>query len=165
MLTNVPNLVWIVISSPVGTSGHSAVSIDVILEQVCRQKVHLKNSVDWDLVREILMGLNWNEIIRSFLGQGIEFLSGRLNSGWVISFGLVTCILGLPCEAESIYRVRRRSWSRTQTDLEEHRGARHHSQLVYEDAVRTITELSKFLLMNALNPQKSWSTVKTVVFW
>ena len=43
--------------------------IDVVLEQpilhlVCRQEVYLKNSVDWELVRGDVKGLNWNEIIR-----------------------------------------------------------------------------------------------------
>ena len=69
-LTDVPALVGIQVDSPVGTSGHSAVFIDDVLEQpiplsVCRQKVYLKNSVDWELVREEVMSLNRNEFIRS----------------------------------------------------------------------------------------------------
>ena len=54
----------------VGTSNHSAIFIDVVLEQpiphlVSRHEVNLKNSVDQELVREDIKGLRWNNIIRS----------------------------------------------------------------------------------------------------
>ena len=32
---------------------------------VCRQEIHLKNSADWELVRENVKSLNWKGIIRS----------------------------------------------------------------------------------------------------
>ena len=48
VLTDVPTLVRVRVDSPVRTSGHSAVFIDVVLEQhiphfVCRQEVYLQN--------------------------------------------------------------------------------------------------------------------------
>ena len=45
--------------------------------------------------------------------------------------------------------------------------ARCHAQLVYEDAERAFTELSKSLMTNAQNPREwcpGWSTVTTTVF-
>ena len=70
VLTDVHNLVEVRIGSPIGTTGHGAIFLDVILEQsishlLCRQKVYLKNSVDWELLRGDVKGLNWNNIIRS----------------------------------------------------------------------------------------------------
>ena len=46
-----------------GFSEHSAVLIDVVLEQpilqlVCRKEICLKNAVDWELVRGGVNGLN-----------------------------------------------------------------------------------------------------------
>ena len=57
VLTDVPDVVEIRVGSPIGTSNHSFVFIDVVLKQpisqlVCRQEVYLKTSVDWELVRE-----------------------------------------------------------------------------------------------------------------
>ena len=79
---------------PIGTSNHSATFIDFVLEQpfphlVCRQEVYLKSSVNWQLVKEDVKDLNWNEIIRfpcpvSSLNESLlrilrdRFLSGRL---------------------------------------------------------------------------------------
>ena len=65
-----PDFVGVPVGSPFWTSDHSAVFIDVVLEQtvphlVCRQEVYLKNSVDWELVRGDVKSLDWNEIIRS----------------------------------------------------------------------------------------------------
>ena len=70
VLTDVPDVVVVRVGSPVGILDHSAVFIDVVLEQpiphlVCRHEVYLKNSVDWKLVRGDVKGLNWNGIIRS----------------------------------------------------------------------------------------------------
>ena len=42
---------------------------------VCRQGVYLKNSVDWELVREYVKGQNWNENIRSI---ALSSLNGAL---------------------------------------------------------------------------------------
>ena len=63
MLTDVPDVVRLQVDSPVGTLDHSAIFIDVVLEQpihhsVYRQEVYLKNSVDWELVRGDVKGLN-----------------------------------------------------------------------------------------------------------
>ena len=63
VLTDVPDVVGVRVGLPVGTSHHSAVIMAVPL-LVYRQEFYLKNSVDWELVREDAKGLNWNEIIR-----------------------------------------------------------------------------------------------------
>ena len=55
------------------------------------------------------------------------------------------------------------SRSRTQTEWEEYTVTRRHAQLIYEDVQRAFTEQSKSLFMNAPNPGKGWSTVKTEV--
>ena len=70
MLTDVPDGVRVRLGSPIEPLDHSVIFIDVALEQpiphlVCRQEVHLKNSVDWELVRGDVKSLNRNEIIRS----------------------------------------------------------------------------------------------------
>ena len=70
VLTDVPALVGVPVCSSVGISEHSAVFIDVVLGQpiphlVCRLDDYLKNTVDWEQVREDMKGLNWNETIRS----------------------------------------------------------------------------------------------------
>ena len=54
MLTNVPDLVEVRSGSLVGTSDHSAIFTDAMLEQpiphlVCRQEVYLRNSLDFEL--------------------------------------------------------------------------------------------------------------------
>ena len=59
--------IWV--GSPVRTSEHSAVFVNVGLEQpkphlVCGQEVYFKNSVDCDLTRDV-KSLNWNGIIMS----------------------------------------------------------------------------------------------------
>ena len=69
-LTDVPDIVRGRVGKPVETSNHSAIFINVVLEQpihhlVCRQDVYHKNSVDWNLVRRDVNGLNWNGIINS----------------------------------------------------------------------------------------------------
>ena len=66
VLTDVPDVVGVRVGSPVGTCDHSAVFMDVVLEQpnphlVCRQE----NSVGWELVRGDVKGPNWNGITRS----------------------------------------------------------------------------------------------------
>ena len=63
VLADVPDVAGVQFGSPVGTSDHSAVFIDIVLEQliphlVGRQKVYLKNSVDWKLVTGDVKGLN-----------------------------------------------------------------------------------------------------------
>ena len=70
VLKDVSDDVGVQADSPAGTSDHSAVFIDVFLEQphpylVHRQEVYLKNSSDWDHLIEDEKGLNWNEIFRS----------------------------------------------------------------------------------------------------
>ena len=70
MLTDVPDVVGVRVGSPVGTSDHSGVFIDVMLELpiphlVCRQEIFLKNSVHWELVIGNVKSLNWNRIIMS----------------------------------------------------------------------------------------------------
>ena len=67
VLTDVPDVVGVRVD--LSTSDDSAIFIDVMLEQsiphlVCRQEVHLKNSVDSELVRRDVKDLNWNGIIR-----------------------------------------------------------------------------------------------------
>ena len=47
VLTSVHDLFEVWVGSPVGTSDHSAIFIDVVLEYlVCRQEAYLNNSVD-----------------------------------------------------------------------------------------------------------------------
>ena len=63
VLTDVPDIAGVRVGSPVGASDQSATFIDVVLEQsiphlVCRQEVYLKNSVDWELVKGDVKGLN-----------------------------------------------------------------------------------------------------------
>ena len=70
VLADVPDVVGIRVGSPVGASDHSAIFMDVVLEQpiphlVCRQRIYIKNSVDWKLAKENVKGFNKNEIIRS----------------------------------------------------------------------------------------------------
>ena len=65
---HVPDVVGVWAASSVGTPNHNAVFIDVMLQQpiphqVCRQEVYLKKSVNWELVRGDVKGLNFNEII------------------------------------------------------------------------------------------------------
>ena len=52
VLTDIPNVVGVWVGSPVGISDHSAIFIDVVLEQpipipllMCRHDVYLKNSM------------------------------------------------------------------------------------------------------------------------
>ena len=59
VLPDVPDVVEVGVDSPIGTSYHSAIFIDVVLEQpiphlLCRLEVYLKNSADWKLVRGYL---------------------------------------------------------------------------------------------------------------
>ena len=68
VLADVPGIIEIV-CSPLGTSDHYAVFIDVVLNQpishlVCRQEVYIKNSVNWEGFRRDMKGLSWNEIIK-----------------------------------------------------------------------------------------------------
>ena len=56
------------------------------------------------------------------------------------------------------------SRSRTQADWEEYWVARRHAQHVYVKTERAFNERSRALLMDALNPRKWWSTVKTAPF-
>ena len=101
VLTDVPDVVAVRVSSSVVNSDHSVVFIDVvlvqpILHQVCRQEVYPKNSVDWELIRGDVKGLNWNEFIRFSLARhccvllAIEFTSGQLWSEQETSLGLMT---------------------------------------------------------------------------
>ena len=58
VLTDVPDVVGVRVGSPDGTSGYSALFIDVVLEQpiphlIRRQKVYLKISVYWDWLEEV----------------------------------------------------------------------------------------------------------------
>ena len=51
-VTDISDIVGVRVGSPVGTSDHSAVFIDIVLKQpiphlVCRQEVYLKNPVGW----------------------------------------------------------------------------------------------------------------------
>ena len=55
VMTDVPDVIGIRVDSAIGTSDHSAVFIDVVLDQpiphlVCRQEIYLKNSVYLELV-------------------------------------------------------------------------------------------------------------------
>ena len=51
------------VGSLIEISDHSALFIDA--HRICRQEVYLKKSVDWKLVRGIVKGLDWHEIISS----------------------------------------------------------------------------------------------------
>ena len=87
VLTDVHDLVEVRVGSPVGTSDHSAIFMDVVLEQsiphlVCRQIVYLKNSVDWKLVIGGVKGLHWKGILRSLCSLSTlndALLGGILN--------------------------------------------------------------------------------------
>ena len=55
VLTDVHDFVGVRVGSPIRTSDHRAMFIDIVLEQpkphsVCRQEVYLKNAVDRELV-------------------------------------------------------------------------------------------------------------------
>ena len=68
VLKGVPDVAEVWVGSPVRRSDHIVIFIGVVLEQpkphlVCRQAVFLKNSVNWQLVRENVKSLNWNEIL------------------------------------------------------------------------------------------------------
>ena len=81
MLTDVHDLFEGRVGTPVETSDYCVTFADVVLEQPsphleCRQKVYLKNPVDWELVREDVKGLNWNEIITqsNFFAAGCKIM-------------------------------------------------------------------------------------------
>ena len=69
VLTDIPDGVEIRVGSTLGTSDHSAIFMNVVLEQAIphlggRQAGYLKNYVDWTLVGGDVKSLNWNGIIR-----------------------------------------------------------------------------------------------------
>ena len=148
VLTDVPDVVGVRVSSPVGASDHSAVFIDVLNQPiphlVCRREVYFKNSVDWELDRGNVKGLNWNRIIRfpcpvSSINEALM----RVNRDRVPKQTIEArtgdnlwfddrCVLAHRAKQKA-YKVRGRS--RKQADWEEYRVARRRDQLAHECAV------------------------------
>ena len=62
-LAGVSDVIWFRVDSPVGTPDHSAVFMEVVVDQyishlVCSQEAYLKDSVNWELVRGDTKGFN-----------------------------------------------------------------------------------------------------------
>ena len=121
---------------------------------MCRQEVHLKYSVGWDLIGGDVKGLNWKEIVSSpcpvsSLTKTLMCITRDRVSKRTI--GVRTgdkpwfddrCVLAHRVKPR-VYRV----WSSStmQTDWEEYGMNRRHGQFVYVDAERVFTERSKSL--------------------
>ena len=154
MLADILDVVGIRVGAPVGTSNHSAIFIEVFLEQpipclVCRQEVYLKISAGWELDRGDAKVLTWNDIVRSpcpvsSLNEPLLRVIVYIVLKWtiVVRMGDKSCfddrfVLALRAKHRA-HRVSLRS--RTQDDWEVYRVAHRHVQLIYEDAERAFTE-------------------------
>ena len=67
LMTNVPDLVWVVIVAPIGNSDHSSLSAVISMAQavpnLCvNKKVFLKRQVNWNTVCGAIRELPWRNI-------------------------------------------------------------------------------------------------------
>ena len=67
LMTDVPDLVTVSVSSPIGGSDHSSLSVRVNVRQripdiTVRKEVFLKSRVDWDAVTASVKAMPWREI-------------------------------------------------------------------------------------------------------
>ena len=152
VLTDVLDVVVVRVGSPVGTSDHSVVFTDVMLEQlishfVCRQEYHLKNSLDRELVRGDVKCLNWNGIIESLcpVSSRNEALLLAIRDGVPKRTIVVRTEEKLWFEGRCVLEWGL-SRSRKQAVWEEYRAGRRRAQLVYAYAERALTDRNKSLL-------------------
>ena len=70
VLTDVPGAVGVEVRAPIGTLDHSALCVDLTLEQQVpqfsvRREFYLKGRVCWDAVRDDLTAASWGAVYRS----------------------------------------------------------------------------------------------------
>ena len=178
VLTDIPDLVTVVVGCPVGSSDHSALLIELSLDQsvphtVVNREVYLKNSVDWLSVRSDVCRIPWrtvlssdcpvsalNEALSVILTARVPKKVVRINSRHVPWFD-EDCVV-----AQRDKQVAYRQWSsdRTLNNWEQYVECRRSAGLLYESVESSFNERCAETLSSSVSSHKWWATLKSAVF-
>ena len=178
VLTDVSGIVACGVGSPIGSSDHSLIKINVELDQVVpdvrfTRKVYLKSRADWNGIRTDLTELNWSGIYRSqnvieCLNNHLDTIMERRIPSKILKFRLkdkpwfnADCKFAYHQKQEAYHL-----WRRNRSDFlwQNFVELRSRAQEVYENAERTYNEGVRESLLSSSDDHKWWSTLKSSLF-
>ena len=178
LMTDVPDLVRVVVVAPKGNSDHSSLSAVISMAQavpnLCvSRKVFLKHQVNWNTVCRAVRELLWHNIWLSdnpveVLNEHLSLLIGRYVPTKVIRVRNKDkpwfddqCRHAFGLKQEAHLR-----WTRDhpQVNLEEFVRCQTRANETYSEAKRQFSDRNRDVLMNVQSPHKWWSTLKSAVF-
>ena len=178
VLTDVPDLVSVDVGSPIGSSDHSALQVKLSLNQtpshtVVEREVFLKNSVNWDLVRGDVLGMDWryilgsdcpasslNRVLSGIVVARVPTRTLRINSKnrpWFDN----DCLLASRDKQEA---YKRWSSNRTAENWDRYVDNRRVANYKYSLAQDSFNARCRETLSSSVSSHKWWSTLKSAVF-
>ena len=175
VFTDVSGIVTCGVGSPIGSSDHSLIKINVELDQVVpnisfSRKVYLKSRANWNGVLNDLSEIHWSNIYRS--PNFIERLNDNL--GTVIDRRIPSKVLKFRIkdkpwfngDCKLAYHMKQEAyhmWRRNRSNFlwQNYIELRNQAQEVYVRAERAYNEGVKENLLNSSDDHKWWSTLKS----
>ena len=178
VFTDVTGVVTCGVGSPVGSSDHSLIKINVDMDQVVpdvnfSRKVYLKSRADWNVISQDLMALSWSDIYRS--PNIIECLNDHFNTiierripSKLLRFRLkdkpwfnADCKLAYQSKQEAYHL-----WRNNRCDFlwQNFTELRRQAQDIYMRAERAYNDGVKEVLLSSSDDHKWWSTLKSSLF-
>ena len=178
VFTDVSGIVTCGVGSPVGSSDHSLIKINVELDQVVpdisfSKKVYLKSRADWTGICNDLIALHWSDIYRS--QNVIECLNDQLGS--IIERRIPSKILRFRikdkpwfnADCKLAYQLKQEAyhlWRANRSNFLWHNFVelRSQAQGIYVRAERAYNEGVRESLLSSCDDHKWWSTLKSSLF-
>lgn len=178
LYTDIPDVVRVSVMAPIGFSDHSSIVAKINLNQRVpssnyKQKVILKNRVNWDVVRSDVAKITSGQILSqpdpadSLNMKLLSIINRRVPSRNIIfrsndkPWFNHDCRIARMRKQELYHRWRQ---NRTQNNWDDYVDARAEAQHTYEIAETTAIIRAKETLSGADNPHKWWSTLKSTLF-
>ena len=178
LITDVPDLVNVSVSSPIGGSDHSSLSVVINVRQrtpdiTIRKEVFLKSRVDWDAVTTSVKALPWREI-RSSMDPGacLDRYFSEIVQQHVPTRVILVRSRDAPWFDDACrraYQMKQEAfscWSVTRSahDFQRFKELQRYAKRVYADAEGLFRARSSELLSSSVCPHKWWSTLKSSIF-
>jgi len=178
VMTDVPDVINVFVGTPLGTSDHSYLELDVNVSQMlptydARRTVFVKSRVDWEKVRREVRVLPWSSIYRS--ADPVSVLNDSISH--VIHRCVPTTVVGFRsgdapwfnAECRFAFDTKQtayRAWTRGRTHelWLEYQRVRVESQRVYDAARDAHYARSRVKLNDTSSSHSWWATLKSSLF-
>ena len=178
VFTDVPDTVQVRVCAPIGNSDHATLKIGIQVTQpiqpvVSEGVVFLKNRVDWSLVRQDVMGMQWRAIYGAVCP--VTALNTSLNA--IIERRVPTRNIKFRSQSKPWFndecqRAKRakdvayRKWTRdrTRSNFESYTSQRQLTERIYSRAQALSHERTRDALGQSVRPRMWWSKLKSAVF-